>query len=529
MGKKRGERMSLAQEGGCPPTPARPTIMLSSLPPPPLSLHQDRNAIPPGTPVHRATFTSVTKTAVLAALAAPRPLAQPLVRAYLARRALDYLYGFSLSPLLWRKLPAARSAGRVQSAALRLVATREAEVRAFVPTPYWSVEAGVSVAVPAGDGKKEGAGPATTTTITARLVAVGGAAIPKPGMADAQTAEAAAAVLQDPDSTITVTSVSTRPSKRSPPPPLATAALQTASAALLGLSPSDTMAAAQALYEGSDAAGGEALITYMRTDGLFMPPEAVEEVRAAAAAAYGGDAALCPTPRAWASTTKNAQEAHEAIRPVDPGGRPPAALPPGISPVAARVYELIWRRTLASQMADARLEGTAVEFEVRGSGGEVLTLRASGSRVVDPGFTAAYAAALFKKSRLAAAGVEEEDAGGSSKEGERGEASAAGAAADPSPEEAAAATLLASLAPGSPVRLASAASNRHETRPPPRFSEATLVAALEAAGVGRPSTYAPTVRLLQARGYVGRGAGRSLVAEPRGRVLAAYMDAYFQR
>ena len=479
---------------------------------------QDRNAIPPGTPVHRATFTSVTKSAVLAALAAPRELAQPLVRAYFARRALDYLYGFSLSPLLWRKLPAARSAGRVQSAALRLVAAREAEVRAFVPVPYWSVEAEVELP-PGGAGRP-------LARVTARLTAVGGSAVGRPGMADADSAAAAAAVLNSAVS-VTVRSVATKPSRRAPPPPLATAALQTAAAALFGLSPSDTMAAAQALYEGSDAAGGEALITYMRTDGLFMPPEAVAEVRAAAAARFGGEHALSPAPRAWAATAKNAQEAHEAIRPVDPGGRPPFSPHPGMAPAAAKVYELVWRRALASQMADARLEGTAVEFEVVGRGGEWLTLRCSATRVVDPGFTAAYAASLFKKARADGAAAA---ASSTSSSDSRAEAeTVAGAGGEPTAEEAVAASLLASLTPGSAVTLASAASTRHETRPPPRFSEATLVAALEAAGVGRPSTYAPTVRLLQTRGYVGKAPGRRLVAEPRGRVLAAYLDAYFQR
>ena len=390
-------------------------------------------------------------------------------------------------------------------------------MRAFVPTPYWSVEAEVEL-----PGSSGGRPPAK---VAARLVAVDGVAVAKPGMADAAAADAAAAALAAAAS-VTVKSVATKPSRRAPPPPLATAALQTAAAALFGLSPSDTMAAAQALYEGSDAAGGEALITYMRTDGLFMPPEAIAEVRAAAAAAFGGEGALSPTPRAWAATAKNAQEAHEAIRPVDPAGRPPTHLPPGMAPIAAKVYELVWRRAVASQMADARLEGTAVEFEVVGPGGEVLTLRASATRVVDPGFTAAYSASLFKKAK---AGGGEAGAAASPSSSQAEAESVSGTGGEPTPEESAAASLLSSLTPGTPVALASPAATRHETRPPPRFSEATLVAALEAAGVGRPSTYAPTVRLLQARGYVGRAPGRRLVAEPRGRVLAAYLDAYFQR
>ena len=481
----------------------------------------------------RATFTSVTKDAVLAALASPRALSDDLVRAYFARRALDYLYGFSVSPLLWRRVPGARSAGRVQSAALALVASREAAVRAFVPVPFWSVDC---VLAPAG-----GSG----APLSAALRALpGGAPVPSPGLTDAATAESAAAALAA--STLVVASATARDVARSPPPPFVTASLQQAASALLGMSPSETMSIAQALYEGGDAAGGEPLITYMRTDGVSMPPAAVDAARDAAVAVHGA-ASVPKTPRVWTTRAKNAQEAHEAIRPTD-ARRAPSSLPPAVGRRHRALYDLIWRRTLASQMADARLKAHRVDVDAVAGPAAGARLRAAATAVVAPGFSAAYAPADIRAAHAAdkredreAAAAEAEAEADAEADADAAAAVAADDAAPPTtPGEdgalpaargGAAAARLAALAPGDAVDLVAATAAAHETRPPPRFTEATLVAALEAAGVGRPSTYAPTVRLLLDRGYVEKAGaakrGRALAAAPRGAVLAAYLNAFF--
>ena len=478
---------------------------------------RSRGAVTASTLVERAAFTSVTRDAVLSALASPRPLCDDLVRAYFARRALDYLYGFSVSPLLWRKLPGARSAGRVQSAALALVAQREASLRAFVRTPYCTVEA--QLAVPGG---REGG-----AVLAASLRTLpGGGAVPTPGLPDAETADAATAALHA--STMAVATATSRDVARSPPPPFVTASLQQAASALLGYSPTETMAIAQALYEGGDGAGGLPLITYMRTDGVSMPDDAVTAAREAAVAAHGA-AAVPAGARVWKAKTKNAQEAHEAIRPVD-FKKPPSTLPPSVSPKHKALYDLIWRRTLASQMADARLKAVRVDVAASPCG---ALLRATATAVVAPGFAAAYSPSDIKAAARAARGTavaaddEESD-------GDGGDAPSADTTPPPGEDGAlppaaggAAAALLSSLAAGDPLDLLSVTPTRRETRPPPRFSEATLVAALEAAGVGRPSTYAPTVRLLLDRGYVTKVAGRRLAASPRGAVLASYLDNFF--
>ena len=478
---------------------------------------RSRGAVTATTLVERAAFTSVTRDAVLSALASPRPLCDDLVRAYFARRALDYLYGFSVSPLLWRKLPGARSAGRVQSAALALVAQREAALRAFVRTPYWTVEA--QLAVPGG---RDGG-----AVLAASLRTLpGGGAVPAPGLPDAATADAATAELHA--ASMTVHTATSRDVARSPPPPFVTASLQQAASALLGCTPTETMALAQALYEGGDGAGGLPLITYMRTDGVSMQEDAVAAAREAAVAAHGA-AAVPAAARTWRARTKNAQEAHEAIRPVD-FKRPPSTLPPSVGPKHKALYDLIWRRTLASQMADARLKAVRVDVAASPCG---ALLRATATAVVAPGFAAAYSPSDIKSAARAARGVaaaaEDEES-----DGDGGGTPSADAAPLPGEDGAlipaaggAAAALLASLAPGDPLDLLTVTPARRETRPPPRFSEATLVAALEAAGVGRPSTYAPTVRLLLDRGYVTKVSGRRLAASPRGAVLAAYLDTFF--
>ena len=494
--------------------------------------------------VERATFTSVTEAAVRAALASPRAISRDLVEAYFARRALDYLFGFSLSPLLWRRVPGARSAGRVQSAALALVANREAEVRSFVPVDYFTVEATLETS------------DFPPFLLEARLKRqpFGRGVVPSPGLPLASLADDAVDVLRDPGSKLVVSSVKSRPSKRSPPPPFATASLQQAASALLGMSPTDTMRAAQALYEGGDEAGGEALITYHRTDGVGMPPEASQAVREAAVELFGVDSVPGGSggeTRQWKTKAKNAQEAHEAIRPTDPR-RTPQSLSSSnssISPKLLRLYELVWRRTLASQMADARLEtvtvDVGVELEKGGKsrkGGEEGdkaadggSLRATATVVTDPGFSLAYSPLMFRGKAAAALSTEDEGDGEGEDEGDEGgetkkkKAPVVGREGE-LPASASSAALLSSLKPGDPLTLQNAAATKHATRPPPRFSEATLVAALEAAGVGRPSTYAPTARLLVERGYVVRDAsssGRRLAPSPLGAVLAEYLRTHF--
>ena len=514
----------------------------------------------PAVSVERATFTSVTEAAVRAALASPRAISRDLVEAYFARRALDYLFGFSLSPLLRRRVPGARSAGRVQSAALSLVAAREAEVRAFAPVDYFTVEASLETR----------GSPPVLLGARLRRQPFGRGAVPSPGLPLAALADAAVAALTDPDSTLAVSSVKSRPYRRAPPPPFATASLQQAASALLGMSPTETMRAAQQLYEGGDEAGREALITYHRTDGVGMPPEASEAVRAAAAELFGAASVPEAGARQWKTKAKNAQEAHEAIRPTDPRRTPESLGSSSIAPRLRRLYELVWRRTLASQMGDARLETVTVDVGVRLKGGgegggagkggtreerssekggesEKLdgeldggSLRATATAVTDPGFSLAYSPAMFReKAALPTEDVDaaEEEEGEEGEEGEdggegrrRGERKRAPVGREGElPASAASAAVLSSLRPGDSLSCRSAAATRHATRPPPRFSEATLVAALEAAGVGRPSTYAPTVRLLAERGYVVRAAssGRRLAPSPLGAVLAEYLRTHF--
>jgi DNA topoisomerase-1 len=278
---------------------------------------RERGALAPGAPPPlRATFTEVTRPAVEAALAAPRPLAAPLVDAYLARRALDYLFGFRLSPLLWRRLPGARSAGRVQSAALALVAAREAEVEAFASSSYWTVGATVAL----GNGEA-----------AAALVALDGAPPPRPGFGDEAAARAAAARVAA--ATFTVASATTREARRAPPPPFVTSTLQQEANKRLGMGAEKAMRLAQALYEGGH-------ISYMRTDGTFIAPEAAAALRAAAAAAHGA-AAVPPAPRVHAPRGKAAQEAHEAIRPTDPARDPAALTHEGVEPAAVRLYTCV--------------------------------------------------------------------------------------------------------------------------------------------------------------------------------------------
>ncbi|KAL4451972.1 hypothetical protein ABPG75_007634 [Micractinium tetrahymenae] len=472
---------------------------------------QARSAVTDATRTERITFTEVTKRAVEDALQQPRDISEPLVHAYMARRALDYLYGFSLSPMLWRKVPGARSAGRVQSVALRLVCEREAEIEAFVPLQYHRV--GATLALPGGG------------TIEARLASVDGTPPPQPGFLDREAAEAVAArVLGAQWSVLERTS---REQQRQPPAPFTTSTLQQEANNRLGMGASRTMQLAQQLYEAGH-------ITYMRTDGVSLAPTAISALRSAVEAEFGPEY-VPPEPRVYKARSKNAQEAHEAIRPTDPLLTAEQLVERGVERPAAKLYGLIRGRALACQMSPARIAGMSAEL---GSADGSLRLRASASSVAFQGFLAAYFDPAAVRAPAAA------DQAAEQQQQQEQEQAAAAAAADGSGEDeeaeaelgfgrrqqeaarAAAAAALAALQQGQAVAVQSAAASRHETRPPPRYTEGSLVKALEDLGIGRPGTYAPVLNLLQQRGYV-RKEGRALEALALGRVLTAFLQGFF--
>jgi len=416
-----------------------------------------RRALPKD--VRRVTFNAITKATVTQAMEHPRELDQDLIDAYLARRALDYLFGFTLSPVLWRKLPGAKSAGRVQSVALRLIVEREREIEAFRSQEYWSV-----VARLLHDG----------TAFDARLVRFEGNKLEKLSLGDQAMAERAKAAVEA--GQFRVEDVETRPAKRNPYAPFTTSTLQQEAARKLGFSAQHTMRIAQNLYE----AGA---ITYMRTDGVQMDPSAIADARRVIADRFSGHF-LPEKPRHYATKAKNAQEAHEAIRPVDFGKDHYG------SGDEARLYELIWKRAVASQMASASLERTTVTLR-DGSGNNEL--RATGQVVKFPGFLAVYEESRDNKS-------DDDDEDG----------------------------LLPLLVKGdSPVKQGVDAS-QHFTQPPPRFSEASLVKRLEELGIGRPSTYAATIQVLKDRNYV-RTEKNRFFAEESGRLLTAFLERFFPR
>lgn len=408
--------------------------------------------------VQRVTFNAITNSAVTEAMRRPRGLDENLIDAYRARRALDYLVGFTLSPILWRKLPGARSAGRVQSVALRLIVDREREIEVFKPQEYWQVSA-----IFEADGQ----------TFTARLARLDGRKIERLTINSREEADAAKAVLEV--GLFSVSSVETKPLSKSPPPPFTTSTLQQEAARKLGFSASHTMRVAQSLYE-------DGLITYMRTDGIDMAPEAISGARRAIASRY--HAGFVPDrPRQYQSKIKNAQEAHEAIRPTD-FDRARAA-----SGDFARLYELVYNRALASQMASARLERTIVELGDRT--GRAL-LRATGQVVLFPGYLALYEEGRDEKS--------------DDEEGAR----------------------MPALREGDTPAKKSVEATQHFTQPPPRYSEASLVKRLEELGIGRPSTYAATLQTLKDREYVRIEKGR-FVPEESGRLVTAFLERFFER
>ena len=447
-----------------------------------LRILEDRKALK-GVPVERVTFNAVTKQSVLDAFKSPRVIDAPLVDAYLARRALDYLVGFTLSPVLWRKLPGARSAGRVQSVALRLVCDREAEIEAFKSEEYWTVEA--QLATPKGE------------QFGARLTAIAGKRLDKLGIKDAASANAIKAAIEG--GAFTVASVEKKAVRRNPYAPFTTSTLQQEASRKLGFSAKQTMNVAQRLYEGVDLDGETVgLITYMRTDGVTIIPEAIGAIRKLVEQDFS-KRYLPPFIREYKAKAKNAQEAHEAIRPTDPQ-RKPEEVSRHLQRDQARLYELIWKRAVASQMASAEIEQTAAEIDVPGKDGKAYGLRANGSVVLFDGFLRLYEEG--RDDRVKNGKAEEADDDDSRR--------------------------LPPLAQGDALKDRGIEAKQHFTEPPPRFTEATLVKRMEELGIGRPSTYASTLAVLEDREYV-RIDKKRLIPEDKGRLVIAFLESFFKR
>jgi len=451
-----------------------------------LRILRDKKALKKDTPVERVTFNAVTKQSVLDAFKQPRQIDSPLVEAYLARRALDYLVGFTLSPVLWRKLPGARSAGRVQSVALRLICDREAEIEAFRTDEYWTIEATMET------GKRE--------EFAARLTAIDGRRLDKLDIKDEASASAIKAAIEKGE--FKVVAVDKKGVKRNPYPPFATSTLQMDASRKLGFSAKQTMQIAQRLYEGVDIAGETVgLITYMRTDGVTIIPEAISAIRGLIAREYS-QKYVAPFVREYKTKAKNAQEAHEAVRPTDISRRP-QDVSQYLERDQARLYELIWKRTVASQMASAELEQTAADIEVKGRDGKLYTLRATGSVVQFEGFLRVYEEGRDDRVRVVEKGKEDH-----SEDEDTGR--------------------LPPLAQGDRVADKAISPEQHFTQPPPRYSEATLVKRMEELGIGRPSTYASTLAVLQERDYV-RTEKKRLIPEDKGRLVIAFLESFFKR
>jgi len=421
-----------------------------------------RKAIKKDTPVSRVVFNAITKSAVTEAMQNPRQVDAPLVEAYLARRALDYLVGFNLSPVLWRKLPGAKSAGRVQSVCLRLIVEREMEIEAFRAREYWSVKAMLENA--------------RGQAFEARLTTLAGKKLDKFDLANDTQAEMAVRAVSSRD--LIVKSVEAKPATRNPSPPFMTSTLQQEASRKFGMGAKQTMSVAQRLYEAG-------LITYMRTDGIDMAPEAVTSTRDAVKAKFGA-AYLPDQPRIYKNKAKNAQEAHECIRPTEMGVSTEDAKITDSD--QRKLYDLIYKRTMASQMAAARLERTTVDIA---SADEQVILRANGQVMVFDGFIAIY----------------EEGKDDSADEDDK---------------------RLPQLAEGEAAKKVSVDPEQHFTQPPPRYTEATLVKRMEELGIGRPSTYASIVTTIQDRGYVEKEKNR-LIPQDKGRLVTAFLSNYFRK
>ncbi|MEE9428739.1 MAG: type I DNA topoisomerase [Paracoccaceae bacterium] len=422
-----------------------------------------RKIIKKDTPVSRVVFNAITKSAVTEAMKSPRQVDMPLVNAYLARRALDYLVGFNLSPVLWRKLPGAKSAGRVQSVTLRLIVEREMEIEAFKNREYWSVKAMLSS--PRGQ------------SYEARLTVLAGKKLEKFDIENTTQAELAVQAINSRD--LSVQSVEAKPANRNPSAPFMTSTLQQEASRKFGFGARQTMGSAQRLYEAG-------LITYMRTDGIDMAPEALTATRGAIDARYGKDY-VPASPRMYKNKVKNAQEAHECIRPTD---LTKAAADLKIADADQRkLYDLIWKRTIASQMAAARMERTTVDI---GSEDGQITLRATGQVVLFDGFMRVY-----EEGRDDVV-VDDDD------------------------------KRLPQISQGEAAEKGDVTPEQHFTQPPPRYTEASLVKRMEELGIGRPSTYASVVTTIQTREYV-RSEKNRLIPEDKGRLVTIFLLNYFRQ
>ena len=430
---------------------------------------EDKKALK-GVTVRRISFNEITRGAIREAIQHPRDLDLPLIEAYMARRALDYLVGFTLSPVLWRKLPGSRSAGRVQSVALRLICEREAEIEVFRAREYWTIEA--VFITPGG------------APFTAKLTHLNGKRLDQFDLNTQALAEAAKAVVETGE--FSVGTVERKRVRRNPPPPFTTSTLQQEASRKLGFGAQQTMRCAQQLYEGVDIEGETTgLITYMRTDGVQMAREAISAIREHVGGGFGPKY-LPGAPREYTSRAKNAQEAHEAIRPTDVS-RTPDSVARDLNNDQRRLYELIWKRAVASQMQSAELDQVAVDV----IDGEGQTLRATGSIVAFDGFLKLYR--------------EDTD--------------------DPAEDEDN--RMLPPMAAKDPLKRSKVDANQHFTQPPPRYSEASLVKKMEELGIGRPSTYASILSVLQDRKYV-RLEKRRFIPEDRGRLVTAFLVSFFE-
>ena len=442
-----------------------------------LELLQDRGLVK-DKPVERVVFNEVTKNAIIAAMAQPRELDTELIDAYRARRALDYLVGFSISPVLWRKLPGARSAGRVQSVALRLICEREAAIEAFVAQEYWTVEAEL--------GKADG------RNFNARLTHLNGKKLGKLDITSEAEAFAAAAAIEAEG--LSVVDIQTKRIRENPKPPFTTSTLQQEASRKLGFSASRTMQIAQKLYEGVNI-GSETtgLITYMRTDGVQLGSEALASVRGEIGQRFG-NRYLPNSPRIYRTAAANAQEAHEAIRPTDIS-RAPQEISSYLDYDQQRLYDLIWKRTIASQMESAELDQTAIDMS---NASQSVTLRASGRVVVFDGYRSVY--------------QEGRDSTSDAVETDKQDDSA----------------ILPAVDKGERLATRKVKPEQHFTQPPPRFTDASLVKAMEELGIGRPSTYASIIQVLQDRTYVVKDRGK-FIPEDRGRLVVSFLNNFFAR
>jgi len=430
--------------------------------------------------VHRIAFNEITKRALKEAVNSPRELSMPMVNAQQARRALDYLVGFNLSPLLWKKVQRGLSAGRVQSPALRMIVSREEEIEAFDSKEYWSIFA---------DTKKD------NKTISSKLRIYNNDKVSQFTINNTELAEAAQKTLiKDANGKLTVTKITKKQTKKNPAAPFTTSTLQQEASRKLGFSAQRTMRTAQQLYEGIDIGGGETvgLISYMRTDSLMLSQDALAEIRDLISNRYGKDN-LPDEPRVFKNKSKNAQEAHEAIRPTS-ANHIPDQIKAALKPDQFKLYELIWKRTIACQMVQATLDTVAVDL----SCGDAHQFRANGSTIKHPGFMAVY---------MEGQDADENDSDEKKKDDDE--------------------KFLPELEEGEELKLLNIITNQHFTKPPPRYTEASLVKALEEHGIGRPSTYASIISTLQNREYV-ENENRRFTPTDMGRIVNSFLTQYFE-